>query len=454
MPGAVNQALKTLAETPATGADSAPSSTPVSTPEPNPSSSFGAIPEQDRSQPPAEPPVDSSSHTASNTEAAAVEGQALKIAAREPNANGTAPTAGQDDQVERTDCPTCGGYHSSSSGGAFHASIGCTDGSCIPGRQPCSPSSTDCNTVLGAFCANMYQELCCPDPCYQPKWVPAANASFFADYARPRTVTRLRYDNLENMLRPDRNQFWMQAVTPMNAGGITNKPNMRTVRNPTARLQEVYLYQEVAGQRGSFFVETPYRQLNSNYQPTQAGFSDINFGIKSMFYDTELLQLSFQFRTYTPSGNAMAGLGTGHFSLDPSILGSLKLGPDTYFQAQVGNWIPLGGSIADGVNYSGGILYWLMSINQVLWSPRQDSPLIGTLEMDGWSFENGGYTNAVLGKTPEIFMKGGGVSYFNIGPGIRQSICNKVDIGAALTWATTAEHWAEPWFRFEVRFLF
>ena len=64
---------------------------------------------------------------------------------------------------------------------------------------------------------NLYQCICCPDPCYEPKWEPAAYASFFADYARPRTVTRLRYDNLEDMTRPDRNQFWINNVTPTTA---------------------------------------------------------------------------------------------------------------------------------------------------------------------------------------------------------------------------------------------
>ncbi len=298
MPEGVNQALKTLATTPATAAaDSAPGSTPVATGEAKSSSSSGAIAEQARSQPPAEPTVDASSHTASNASAAsgAVDGQALKIAARAPEANVTAPGAAQDEQVERTDCPTCGGYHSSSSGGVFHASIGCADGSCIPGRQPCSPSDKDSDTVVGAFLANLYRELCCPDPCYQPKWEPAANASFFADYARPRTVTRFRYDNLENMVRPDRNQFWIQQVTPSRKNGFP-------ITNPQLRLQEVYLYQEAAGERGSLFVEIPYRQINPNYMQSQAGFSDINFGTKAMFYDTELLQMTFQFRTYTPVG--------------------------------------------------------------------------------------------------------------------------------------------------------
>ena len=323
--------------------------------------------------------------------------------------------------------------------------MSCGDGGCIPGRAPCYGPSHDTDTVVGSFLNNLYQCLCCPDPCYEPRWVPAANASFFTDYARPRTVTRVRYDNLENMVRPDRNEFWMGVATP------TRTNNTKALYGLRARLQEVYVYQEAASARGSFFIEYPYRQLNSNFMPTQAGFSDLNFGIKSLFFDCELLQLTFQFRTYTPTGNSTLGLGTGHFSLDPSILASLKLGPDTYMQGQFGNWIPIGTTS----QVAGGMFYAFTSLNQVLWYPRPDSPLIGTLEMDVWSFENGGYTAAIAaGGKGTTVEKGGGVSYFNIGPGLRQSVCNRLDFGGAITFAPAAAHWAEPWFRFEVRFLF
>ena len=169
---------------------------------------------------------------------------------------------------------------------------------------------------------------------------------------------------------------------------------LRTAVNPTVRIQQLYLYQEAAGEHGSFFVEYPYRQINQSYAPTQAGFGDVNFGTKSLLFDCEMLQVAFQFRTFMPSGNFTNNLGTGLFALDPSILTSLKLGPTTYFQGQFGNWIPLGGP---GVNrnLAGGIFYWLMSVNQTLWYMTPDSPLIATLEMDGWSFEDGGYTTRV-----------------------------------------------------------
>jgi hypothetical protein len=367
-----------------------------------------------------------------------------------PN-NNLAVKTKDDAQVEPTACASCGGFHGSSDGGALHDSLGgCADGTCIPGRQACYPPPHDSDTVLGAFFANLYQCLCCPDPCYQPHWEPAANASFFADYARPRTVTRIRYDNLNDMRTPDRAQFFMQNVTGPSSGTKTFIPQ--------ARLQQVSLYQEVAGARGSFFISYPYSQLNPNWAPTSAGFGDLNFGVKSLLFDCEMLQVSFQFRTYMPTGNSMSNLGTGHISLDPSILASLKLTPTTYLQGQIGNFIPIGFGGMNGTPatpLAGGVLYWFGSINQVLWYSTPNSPLIATLEMDGWSFENSGYTAAVgSGGTPKIAEKGGGVSYFNIGPGLRQVICDKVDIGGAITWATTSPRWADPWFRFEVRFLF
>ncbi len=355
-----------------------------------------------------------------------------------------------DDELERTSCATCGGFHSSSDSSIFHSSMGCADGQCVPGQAACHPPANECDTFAGAFLSNLYQILNCNDPCYSPRWEPGAYASVFADYARPRTVSRIRYDNLNDLRYPDRNQFFLMQTNAKFPQHYTNRLGVTYRADPSARLQQLYLYQEAAAGRGSFFVEYPYRQLNPLFSPTQAGFSDINFGVKSLLLDTELLVVSFQFRTYTPSGNAAQGLGTGHFSLDPSLLASLKLAPDTYFQTQLGNWVPLGGN----QKIAGGIFYWFMSLNQVLFRLSPDTPVIGMIEMDGWSFENGGYTNPIVSSKPSVIGAGGGVSYFNIGPGLRTALGDRVDLGTALTWGTTPNHWGNPWFRLEVRFLF
>src|SRR5208337_4960234 len=199
MPAALSQALQTLDATPR----NSPAETAAAAP-PSPAqvdaSQAGAG--QAKPDPAAEPKSNQDQEVS----------QAAKSDLSTARAPGQAPAQSQDHQVKRTACATCGGFHSSLEGGVFHASMGCANGNCIPGRPPCNPPCNECNTVIDALCQNLYQCLCCPDPCYQPTWEPAANASFFADYARPRTVTRIRYDNLEAMTRPDRNQFWISQV--------------------------------------------------------------------------------------------------------------------------------------------------------------------------------------------------------------------------------------------------
>ena len=229
-----------------------------------------------------------------------------------------------DEQIEKAGCSTCGGFHSSADGSIFHNSIGGEVGQCIPGQADCHPPVNEHDTLFGAVVSNLYQILNCDDPCYEPIWDPAAYASVFADYARPRTVTRFRYDNLQNLTLPDRNTYFLMQTNPSFPKNYTNRHKVPFRTDPSANLQQGYYYQEAAAGRGSVFFELPYRYLDPLFSPGQAGFSDINFGLKSLLVDSELLVLSFQFRTYTPSGNAGQGLGTGHFSLDPSLLMSLN----------------------------------------------------------------------------------------------------------------------------------
>ena len=90
-----------------------------------------------------------------------------------------------------------------------------------------------------------------------------------------------------------------------------------------------------------------------------------------------------------------------------------------------------------------------MSLNQVLaYITPPSSPLIGTLENGRLHVRERRLHPARFigtGNTVKNYVGRSGDSYFNIGPGLRQSICNKVDFGGAITWATTGNHWADPW---------
>jgi hypothetical protein len=390
-----------------------------------------------------------------------------------PSPTGAAnnPAGTFDGTISRTGCSTCGGH------GPLYGTSGCsTCGTkrCIPGRANCN--SPDPDSFYGRLFGNMYECLCCPDPCYQPAWIPEANASFFTDYARPRTVTRLRYDHGWDVIFPDRNEyFW--ARENLNTGKLFTRKNValntltpgknwgggqgpaipagkgnktfagRGVVGETGlQYDQLYLYQEAASERGSLFIEIPYRNVSPNTSAHQAGFSDLNFGTKALLFDCEMMQLTFQFKTYTPTGIASKGLGTGHFSLEPSLLMAVRLAQSTYFQAQLAEWIPLGG---DSI-YAGSILKYNFSLNQTLCRPTPDSPIIGTLEMMGMSFQGGAYTNPFTGP-----QQSSGSTYFSIGPGLRHSICDRLDYGGAIAWPVNGGgHFGNPILRVEMRVFF
>lgn len=279
-----------------------------------------------------------------------------------------------------------------------------------------------------------------------------ANASFFTDYARPATLMRFRYDFLGGMKTPDKAEYYWTRADGKGGGPNPTKSTYlfkgkrHAHRGETAvDFNQLYLYSETAIARASFFVEIPYRSDFAQVTGHQAGFSDMNLGTKSLLLDCELLQVAFQFKTYLPIGNASKGLGNGHVSLEPSLLMALRLSPDAYIQGQLAQWIPIGGDRG----YQGGILHYHLSGNRVLYKFTPNVPLIGTLEFNGWSFQDGLYADPVFGPRAASHS-----SYFSMGPGLRMSICDTVDFGAAIAFPLNEPNWANPQIRTEFRWRF
>jgi hypothetical protein len=193
-------------------------------------------------------------------------------------------------------------------------------------------------------------------------------------------------------------------------------------------------------------IEMPYRSIDPQIDPHAANFGDMSITTKSLLLDCPLLQFAFQFRTYIPTGNFTHGIGTGHVSLEPSLLTALRLGPDTYLQCQLSEWIPLGGDM----NYEGAILHYHTSLNQVLWRPMGDLQIIGTLEFNGWSFQTGQYTDPFFGS----FQKSGDDAFLSLGGGVRLVLCDKLDVGVGAAWAISGIPWPDTLIRTEFRYRF
>jgi hypothetical protein len=194
---------------------------------------------------------------------------------------------------------------------------------------------------------------------------------------------------------------------------------------PFVDISELSQYTEVATGNLGVTVQTTYRAVDptDDVSARSAGFSDIILGTKTLLVDSELLMISLQFRTYLPTGNFSKGLGTGHVSLEPSIIIGLNTSRRSYLQAQVAQWIPIAGDPA----YSGGILRHNLSFNYVLWKPIEDVQLIGNWEWNGFSFQDGAYTHPVRG----AFQRASHSFAFQTGPGFRLFLGDKIDFGSS-----------------------
>jgi hypothetical protein len=311
---------------------------------------------------------------------------------------------------------------------------------CKPGVEACEACPGD-TTAARLFCL-LYECLCCPDPCYVPRWTGLANAAFFVEGARPVTQTRFRYDAGINLIFPDRAEYFFPRADGLGKYLPAVNSSFRGI--PRVNYHDLGLYTEGASSKVGVYTTTAYRSVDPLNYPHGAGFGDLSFGTKTLLFDSELLIVSLQFTTYLPTGNFLKGVGNGHVSLEPGLLLGLKLAPQTYLQAQVSEWIPLGGD----PNYAGAILHYHLSLNQMLAQPVRDAQIIGTLEFSGWSFQNGQYTDPVLGANQQA----SGATYLYLGPGVRVNFCDKLDFGVGAQFALGSSHFAEQLIRTEFRY--
>jgi hypothetical protein len=355
-----------------------------------------------------------------------------------------------DPNVVQAGCATCGGGRGSPvpnllepsggfGGGCACVTDTCDSCACKPGRSRYCPIDDCSDSCCSRLFGGLARCICCPDPCYEPVWSTTANAAFFMDTVRPKTYTRFRWDAGRNLTQPDRVEFFWARV---GAAGGSRGPRLA---EGSIDYDELSLYQETAAGAFAFFIETPYRSIYPEFNDHHANFGDLNLGTKTMFVDCELMQCTFQFKTYLPTGRSRNGLGTGHTSLEPSLLTSIKLMPGTYYQGQLAYWIPVGG---DGT-YQGATWHYHSSLNRSLYK-RGALELIGTAEFNGWTFTDGAVTDFV---TPDmgVTTPASGESYFTVGGGLRLVFCEFIDFGFGFARAITDDHFARELYRTEFR---
>jgi hypothetical protein len=359
-----------------------------------------------------------------------------------------------DGKIEQTGCSSCAkgvlGSHGPSQGCSSCGNGGCGNGNCCyPGYEPCD-CCFDQTNVFTRVIGGIYECICCPDPCYESKWRVLADSAFFADNPRPQTQMRFRAALWNDFAFPDKAEYLWARINGKGPRGPAN----RGVRNTD--VAALRMYTEGATGMIGVFVETNYVRFEPDPPFTSAsGFGDLVVGTKTQLLDCELVEFAFQFKTFIPTGSFTKGLGTGHTSLEPSLLLALKLTPRLFFQGQFAYNFPIGGTQAAGntPGVQGPLFHYHMSLNRMLWECGADKGIqvVGVLEFGGYEICGGSYTNPANGVLLPARDVG---SVFQAGPGIRVNVCNTIDFGVGSQFAITDDNFGDQQIHVDFRWRF
>ena len=180
--------------------------------------------------------------------------------------------------------------------------------------------------ALTVFVSAVFSQTPADSQAPQPRM--AGSSTGYIDDAIVGSEIRFRFDADFNLQNPDRAEFFYakcgcyRTASP----GDLNAPGPGPGVAKSANLQELQLHLEYApNRRVSVFVETPVRfiQFTPMVPGTLSngnGVGDVRAGFKYAVLAGENRYLTFQLRAYFPSGDSFRGLGTNHYSIEPTLL--------------------------------------------------------------------------------------------------------------------------------------
>ncbi len=288
----------------------------------------------------------------------------------------------------------------------------------------------------------------------------AGSSTGYIDNAIIESEIRFRFDGDFSLQQPDRAEFFYAKCGCYRPSPDPNAPGPGTVVAASANLQELQLHLEYAAKkRLSFFAELPERSIQftpvgAGSIPSASGFGDFRAGFKFALLAAENRYVTFQMRAYFPTGDSFRGLGTSHYSVEPTLLYYQRFAERWTLAAQFGDWHPIGGSSSLGLSppnpnigfagdvleYGAGVSYDLVSGSTFRFTP--------VLEFVGWSVLSG------LVTTPADGTGKANANIVNVKIGARLGIGAHNSVYLGYGHALTNATWYQNLIRLEYRFVF
>jgi hypothetical protein len=295
------------------------------------------------------------------------------------------------------------------------------------------------------------------------------------------TQIRIRFDDAFEDQFPDRSEFFYAKcscytmLTPKSLPGAP--PALYQAYDPNApgpgpgvpnsiNFQQLFMNVEYSPQRRfSAFVEVPIRWLQAQgFQtlppfpgfPNQGGLGDVTAGLKFAAVASEHTYVTFQLKGYFPSGDASKGLGTNHYSVEPSLLLFQQLSSRFTLEGQIGDWHPIGGSAgvptSSSEGFAGDIFFYGIGPSYKLYRGNHFG-LAPVVELFGWHVL-GGFETQPGGTVDLAANEVSGMNIVNLKVGVRTSIGFHNSFYVGFGQALTHDDWYKHIVRLEYRYSF
>jgi hypothetical protein len=273
---------------------------------------------------------------------------------------------------------------------------------------------------------------------------------------------RVRYELGYGNTVPDRAEFfYAKCGCYQNVTGPNFDPDAPGPRPGAANdidFRQFFVMGEFAPSRHvSLFAELPVRWvLPQSFIPAtlpgftdKTGIGDLRAGAKFGLGSTESYAVTAQIKAFLPTGEASKGLGTDHFSLEPSFL-YLQQVNRMNLELQTGVWLPFGGATglptqADE-HFAGNVFFYGIgpSVEVVRTERVRIAPIV---ELVGWRVLDGFQTiEAALGDADAS-----GTNIVNLKFGARVVWNNRGSVYVGYGKALTDALWYDDILRFEYR---